>query len=129
MISNKTIKWIIALVLISIFAILYRTYNPGENNYFPKCPFKELTGLKCPGCGSQRAIHHLLNLDLRDAIKENALLVVSIPYLIVGLAFELLKNPGENTLKWRRILYGKKAIIVVLIIIIAFWISRNFGNF
>ena len=126
---KKPVKWVIAITLVSVFAILYRTFNPVENKYFPKCPFKELTGLKCPGCGSQRAIHYLLNFDLTDALKENALLVASIPYLIVGLVFESLKNPGENTLKWRRRLYGKRAIFVVLFIIIAFWILRNFGSF
>ena len=126
---KKPVKWVIAITLVSVFAILYRTFNPVENRYFPKCPFKELTGLKCPGCGSQRAIHYLLNFDLTDALKENALLVASIPYLIVGLVFESLRNPRENTLKWRRILYGKRAIFVVLFIIIAFWIVRNFGSF
>jgi len=122
---KKFFKWSIVLIFISVLAILYRTYNPTGNIYFPKCPFRELTGLKCPGCGSQRAIHYLLNFDILNAWKENFLLVLFIPYLLSGIVFDSLKKMGENTLKWRKALFGQKAIFVILFIIIAFWILRN----
>ncbi|MDB2473487.1 DUF2752 domain-containing protein [Schleiferiaceae bacterium] len=122
---RKILKWGIAIVLVTMLAILYRTYNPNGNVYFPKCPFRELTGLKCPGCGSQRAVHYLLNFDIFNAIKENVILVLSIPYILTGLVFDSLKNPNENILNWRKILFGRKAIFVILTIIITFWILRN----
>jgi hypothetical protein len=122
---RKILKWGIAIILVTILAVLYRTYNPNGNVYFPKCPFREFTGLKCPGCGSQRAVHYLLNFDIFNAIKENVILVLSIPYILTGLVFDSLKKPNENLLKWRKILFGRKAIFVILSIIIAFWILRN----
>ena len=122
---RKILKWGIAIVLVTMLAILYRTYNPNGNVYFPKFPFRELTGLKCPGCGSQRAVHYLLNFDIFNAIKENVILVLSIPYILTGLVFDSLKNPNENILNWRKILFGRKAIFVILTIIITFWILRN----
>lgn len=122
---RKILKWGIAIILVTILAILYRTYNPNGNVYFLKCPFREFTGLKCPGCGSQRAVHYLLNFDIFNAIKENVILVLSIPYILTGLVFDSLKKPNENILKWRKILFGRKAIFVILFIIIAFWILRN----
>jgi len=122
---SKILKWGIAIILVTILAILYRTYNPNGNIYFPKCPFRELTGLKCPGCGSQRAIHYLLNFDILNAIKENLILVLSIPYILTGLVFDSLKKPNEKILKWRKVLFGRKAIFLILAIIIAFWILRN----
>lgn len=122
---SKVLKWGIAIILVTILAILYRTYNPSGNVYFPKCPFRELTGLKCPGCGSQRAIHYLLNFDILNALKENVILVLSIPYVLIGLLFDTLKNPNEKTLKWRKILFGQNAIFLILTIIIAFWILIN----
>lgn len=125
MISRKILKWSIAIISIIILVMLYKTYNPNGSIYFPKCPFKELTGLECPGCGSQRAIHYLLNFDVSNATKENVILVLSIPYILVGIVFDALKNPNENILKWRKILFGQKAIFLVLTIIIAFWIIRN----
>lgn len=122
---SKIFKWSFAVILVLILAILYRTYNPNGNIYFPKCLFRELTGFKCPGCGSQRAVHYLLNLDIFNAIKENALLVLSVPYILTGLLFDILKQPNQNALKWRKRLFGQKAIFIILSIIIAFWILRN----
>jgi len=67
----------------------------------------------------------LLNFDLRDALRENMLMVLSIPYLIVGVIFEMIKNPGQGILKWRKRLYGPTAIYVILTLIVGFWILRN----
>lgn len=122
---SKIFKWSIAIFLVTTLAILYRTYNPSGNVYFPKCPFRVLSGLKCPGCGSQRAVHYLLNFDVFNAIKENVILVLSIPYVLAGFVFDSLKEPNGNILKWRIILFGQKAIYVILTIVIAFWILRN----
>lgn len=122
---SKILKWSIVIILLTILAILYKAYNPNENMYFPKCPLRELTGLKCPGCGSQRAIHYLLNFDILNAIRENVILVLSIPYVLTGLAFDTLKKPNEKILKWRKLLFGEKAIFLILAIIIVFWTLRN----
>lgn len=125
MVFSKSLKLSVVIIVISIIAILYRNYNPDGNIYFPKCPFRVLTGLKCPGCGSQRAVHFLLNFDVIKSLEQNALLVISIPYLLTGIAFESFNNPGEKILKWRKLLFGRKAIDIVLAIIIVFWILRN----
>ncbi len=122
---KKILKRSLPIIIISILIILYRTYNPYEIGFFPKCPFKTYTNLKCPGCGSQRAVHYLLNFNLYSALKENAILVFSIPYILTGIGFDQLKKRNENTLKWRKILFGQRAIFVILFLIIGFWILRN----
>lgn len=96
-----------------------------ESTWFPKCPFRTLTGLLCPGCGSQRAIHNLLNLDIRGAFEQNALLVLSIPYLLTGLYFELVKPSSTTLLAWRQRLFGQQAIKIILVVVICFWVLRN----
>ena len=121
----KILKWTIVLIVVSILIILYKTYNPSDNIYFPKCPFRTLTGLKCPGCGSQRAVHSLLNFDIFNAITENVILVLSIPYILTGIVFDYFKKTNDNILKWRNRVFGQKAIFVILSIIIVFWILRN----
>ena len=40
-------------VLVAVW--LYRV-DPEDSVYSPKCVFYLLTGLKCPGCGSQRCV-------------------------------------------------------------------------
>jgi hypothetical protein len=125
--SYKNIAiWIgIPLVFVAI-AIIYRAFNPDLTAIFPQCPFRLLTGLECPGCGSQRAVHYLLNFNLLAAFRENALLVISIPYIIGGFVFDQIKNPAPVTLQIRNTFYGKFAIWTVLIIILVFWVGRNF---
>lgn len=36
-------------------------YNPAETKIFIPCLFRLVTGVPCPGCGMQRAIHLLLH--------------------------------------------------------------------
>ncbi|NDV94401.1 DUF2752 domain-containing protein [Dysgonomonas sp. 521] len=103
---------------------IYYFFSPEESVYFPQCPFHRLTGLDCPGCGSQRAIHHLLHLQVKDAFVSNPLLVLAIPYILTGIFFEYFGGK-ERFPRLRKILFGKTAIIIVLAVIIFFWIGRN----
>lgn len=96
-----------------------------QTNFFPQCPFHWLTGYDCPGCGSQRAIHDLLNLQFTKAFHQNALLMVSIPYLLLGFGFQSIKPSTEKSLRWRKWLFGKTAIYCIVGIVVAFWILRN----
>lgn len=104
---------------------IYKNYNPEEVSFFPKCPFYAITGMTCPGCGSQRALHYLLNLDLQRAAKENLLLVVAIPYILLGWTIEYFNFSHRFLLKMRKLLYGSNVAIVIFIFIIFFWAIRN----
>ena len=119
------IKRSIGAGLVIAALVVYKFLDPTVSDVFPKCPFFEITGYKCPGCGSQRAIHYLLNFNVVAALKANALLVVAIPYLLAGFAIDLVHNPSQGLLKWRRLLFGKIAIYFILAIIFTFWILRN----
>lgn len=83
-------QWAVLPVLAGAVVVLY-LFNPSAGG-FPACPFRSLTGLLCPGCGSQRAIHELLHGHIGAAFGYNALLVVSIPFLALHVAWgRLLK--------------------------------------
>jgi hypothetical protein len=56
-------------------------FDPAISLLFPPCPIHCLTGLYCPGCGSLRALHLLLHGNLMGALKMNALLVASLPFI------------------------------------------------
>lgn len=118
-------KWAGLLVLGFLLVLIYWLVDPATSSYFPACPFHSLTGLQCPGCGSQRAVHHLLNVDFRAAVEQNMLLVFSIPYVIFGMVLDRIPNPSERLHHWKRTFYGRKAIFLVLILICLFWIFRN----
>lgn len=63
-------------------------HDPAQHALFPPCLFHRLTGLHCTGCGSARALHALLDGDLRLAWAQNPLLVVLLP----GIAYGLLRK-------------------------------------
>lgn len=112
-------------ILSFIFLVfIYSNINP-ETSRFPKCPFKTITGYQCPGCGSQRALHHLLNQDLTKAFESNALLILSIPYILILLVSEYFKTKNQFLNRIYQKLYSPKAIYILLAIIISWWIFRN----
>lgn len=125
MIFKKSLKYGLILSLLLILVLLYRYYNPINYTLFPDCIFKRLTGYECPGCGSQRALHSLLNFDFYGALRHNFLVVTALPYIAVGILFDFIKNPSTKTLKIKRYLYGKIAVVIVFIAVITFWIVRN----
>lgn len=127
-VEYKKIVWLLASMAIVILAFVYKHYSP-TNGYFPRCPFRVLTGLQCPGCGSQRAVHHLLNGEIHTAFQENPLLVLSIPYLLLGVLFEWYPRTDTRWLLWRKRLLGPLATKIILGIVIAFWIGRNIISF
>lgn len=114
------------LVGVILLVVIYFSFNPADSAFFPKCPFFYLTELKCPGCGSQRAVHSLLNLDIFTAFSYNALLVVSIPIiLILGYAEAYRARKPILYLK----LNNTKFIWGYFIVVVAWWIFRNIFNY
>jgi|SRR5450631_469822 hypothetical protein len=58
-------------------------FNPSTHGFYPVCLFHSLTGLNCPGCGMTRALYALLHGNLRLALKDNALFVLTLAALAV----------------------------------------------
>lgn len=119
------------LLLIALVAltIIYYRVSPTTSVFFPKCAFLLLTGLKCPGCGSQRAVHALLHADLASAFAHNALLVLSLPYLALLIGARLYYVHLHPTSSLRSTLESPLAIRTYFVITIAFWIARNVFGF
>ncbi|WP_051621377.1 DUF2752 domain-containing protein [Leeuwenhoekiella sp. MAR_2009_132] len=123
---NSKKSYYLGFALLGIgLLIFYKTYNPEVHSFFPKCPFLSITGLQCPGCGSQRAIHHILNGHLVSAIKQNAMLVIAIPYVSLGMFLDYKKSLSPKLLQLRNKLYGITAIWFILGLVVSFWIFRN----
>ena len=122
---RRRVGLILIVILLAGIAVTYKYLDPSVVPIFPRCPFRLLTGYLCPGCGSQRAIHHLLNLDLPGAWCMNPLLVIALPYLLLGLILKpLSRHNGRGTRLYDQ-LYGYWASVVALVVIVLFWIGRN----
>lgn len=112
------IFYIIGGVGLLFYAYRVYTINPAETGTFLKCPVHWSTGYKCPGCGSQRAVHSLMHGDIATAFHWNALLVLSIPYITLGFAAKKLE-------RLKKLYYTTTATWIILAVIILYTVIRN----
>ncbi len=109
-------------IFLLIGIVVYYLLDPSTNSLFPKCPFYYLTGFKCPGCGSQRAIHSLLHLNIGQAFRYNALLVLSLPAVVFLSVIEMVRKiyPQLYTkVNNAYTIWGTFTVVVI------WWIFRN----
>lgn len=85
----KKFLFLPALALCALGVAIFFVFDPTRVTFFPPCMFHEITGLDCPGCGAQRALHQLLHGNLLAALHFNAMFVLSLP-LAAWLAPRLL---------------------------------------
>ena len=117
--TRKKLTWIAGAIIILLF---YLIFDPMKYSWMPQCIFHKVTGLQCMGCGSQRVIHSLLHGDLSGAIRANALLVFSLPFLIFLLWVEFSRRVHPNL--YRKI-HSQITIITVAVILFLWFILRN----
>lgn len=120
----KNLKFFLIPVIIAGLGYVYYNFSPAEDSFFLKCPFKMMTGLECPGCGSQRAVHELLHLNIGKAFQYNPLMVSAIPYLALGFLFNI-EGVKTRFPKTRKFFFGTRTIYLILLIILIFFIFRN----
>lgn len=126
MVKNKVKRGMVTLLLLLLPAVLFLfySYDPATDPFFPLCPFRAATGLECPGCGSQRAIHSLLHLQPGDALGYNPLMVLALPYILLGVWLEWLGG-GHRYPRLQRFFFGRWSALVVLLFVLSYWIGRN----
>lgn len=121
---NNKILIACALVLVAVAAVVLYVFDPSEYVLMPKCPFKMLTGLDCPGCGFQRAMHALLHGHVAEAIRFNVFLVVAVPYLLALLVANFLCTEHRKT-KLLAVLESRTAIWTYVVLYVAWMVIRN----
>lgn len=86
-----TPAWRAAVVAGAVFAALAIVavclLDPAETPGFPRCPVFALSGWKCPGCGTARALHAALHGRFADALRLNAALPVALALVAYAVAF------------------------------------------
>ena len=121
---RQRLQILIVTIAVIALSLLYFFYPASSNSFHPDCIFLKLTGLYCPGCGSQRAVSALLHGNFYQAINFNLLLVLSIPFILYS-AFVFSWNVfSENKLS-QHIFYNPLFIKIFLAAVILFAITRN----
>jgi len=111
----------VALVAVTGAALL-GAVNPHQPGHYPTCPFLWLTGLYCPGCGSLRAVHDLVHLDLAGAWSMNPFLVLVLPALLAAWVAWLRRAATGAA---RRRVLPAWTIWTILALVLAYWVARN----
>lgn len=103
--------WLGALFLAAV-ALATALADPAQPGPFPACPFRAVTGLDCPGCGSLRALHQLTRGHVVAAADYNALLLAFLP-VAAGVWLRVVTNrsrPRVLPVWWGR------AVLAVLLL-------------
>ncbi len=120
-VKKTVIAALVVAVVIAAIAV-YKIFDPMESSIFPRCVFYSVTGLKCPGCGTQRALHAMLTGDFAAAWHYNAFLMVMLPVIVLLLGVEGLRKRAP----WLYVAVNSKWVVaVVLVVVMAWWIVRN----
>jgi hypothetical protein len=97
--------------------------DPARGVGYPSCPFRLLTGLQCPGCGSTRALHQLLHGHPMAAFELNPLIIIAVPFLAIFLLL-MTQSAISKRSNWRLSIPAKYGWLI-LVVIVSFWIVRN----
>ena len=59
-------------------AVLF-VVNPAGTSWLPGCPLHAMTGMRCPFCGTTRALHELMHGHITAAFALNPLTMSLVP--------------------------------------------------
>mgnify|MGYP002620510642 CR=1 FL=1 len=125
--KKRLIICLIGFLSAILFLVLYK-YIHGKTGIGIPCPFHELTGLYCPGCGSTRCIFALLEGNIYQAFRYNPLVFILLPFV----TFYFLYNAYLYVYEKKDAIFRKipsLVYIILIIITIGFGIIRNIPYF
>ena len=106
---------VLVLAAYLISGVLFSFYIP--------CPFRLITGFKCPGCGLSHAATDFVRLDFRAAFRHNALFLPIYLYIVYAAIRSFLYSTGKKDPLTDKT--GKRIDIVFLVVILVWWFVRN----
>lgn len=107
-----------------VLGLAFFFFDPATQGMFWRCPFNAITGLDCPGCGGQRALHALLHVRFMEALHFNmpAVLLFFPAAAYAYLAYAINVTTGKR-LPMPEFTLVRLAILVGILII--YGILRN----
>lgn len=121
--SVPVMRACVALAVAAAVVALY-CLDPAAYVFMPKCPFKLLTGLSCPGCGVQRAVHALLHGDVAAAVGYNLFLVYAGPYAL-SFVVQRWVLTGRWQIKVGRVIENKWLVYFYVAAFCVWFVVRN----
>lgn len=122
-IVNRRVTVVLIWLTIAAGAAYIFVFEPGRNGLFPDCPFRLLTGLNCPGCGTTRGLHHLLHGNPIGAVQFNPLMMLLLPIFLYALVRYTVAVFRDRPLKSNQL--NPRFIWMFFVVVMSFWIFRN----
>ncbi|MCM1369253.1 MAG: DUF2752 domain-containing protein [Candidatus Amulumruptor caecigallinarius] len=113
---------VLAVSAVAAIIVLYYIFDP-SGEYAPKCMFRTLTGLDCPGCGSQRMLHALLHGDFKAAWRLNPFIMLMGIYAVPAIYAACTRRRAPRLYNAMNSLW---AIAIIGIAMLAWFLIRNF---
>lgn len=120
--KHRTITGIAMAAALGGLAVIYR-FPPTEYSFYPRCPIYLTTHWLCPGCGSTRALHALLHLDLRTALHYNALFTLLAPFFCLWLGFICYRAMRYD--QFPKLAIPRSAAVCLMVAVVLFTVARN----
>ena len=87
------------ITLFFIYLLALTLNAVGIDVWLPGCPIYSLSGIECLGCGINRALISLIQLDLNQAWQYNPLVFVYVPIGAIFFSRDIyrhLLNPNQT---------------------------------
>ncbi len=109
--------------LLLIAAAYLFIFEPGRTGFFPVCPFRALTGLNCPGCGTARGLHQLLHGNVVAAFELNPLTILLLP--VLGYILLSYTKSAITGRAMPAVSIPPKYVWLSVAVVLGFWVFRN----
>ncbi len=118
---------LVVLAVLGIVAgvVVVGVFPPTAHSWYPKCMSYQLAGIHCPGCGMTRAVHAALNGRFLEAVSQNALVFVVVPYLLYSLLRSLWHYLWQTPSRPRAFRWPRWVTFTLVGVLIAFTVARN----
>lgn len=116
--------WVVLLPIIAVSGFIFlKIFADDIIGYFRPCPFYEILGIQCSGCGNTRSVMALLRGDIISSLKYN-ISPVLISVMLILLYIELVTMAFGNH---KRILPRKGLFWIIFgVVLMGYFIGRNF---
>jgi ABC-type multidrug transport system fused ATPase/permease subunit len=120
-----------ARILLVVLVLLFVGLSPSWLASVVLCPFRQLTGLPCPGCGMTRALNTLIHGHWELALSLHPLSpIVAVGIVLFGISAVLTGclPPQARLHRWsllgERILMRPGFLYLLLALVLGSWIGR-----
>jgi hypothetical protein len=120
--KRRTITGMAIAGLLGGLVIVYR-FPPTEYSFYPRCPIYLATHWLCPGCGSTRALHALLHLDVQSALHYNALFTLLFP--VACLWFGFISYRALRYDQSLNLAMPRSVAVCLIVTFVLFTVARN----